>query len=79
MANIKTIQMTVIPEPKPGEASVLVYDKKGQYAMIRGEGDTNYVCGTCANVICERVVQGMIINLVFKCPHCGSFNLVRGT
>jgi predicted RNA-binding Zn-ribbon protein involved in translation (DUF1610 family) len=79
MANITSIQMEVIPEPKPGEASVLIFDKKGQHVMIRDDGDTNYVCGTCRNVICERVARGMIVNIVFKCPNCGSFNLIRGT
>ena len=79
MADLKIIQMQVIPEPKAGEASILVFDKKGKHVMMRGEGDTNYVCGTCRNVICEHVFQGMIVNLVFKCPNCASFNLVRGT
>ncbi len=79
MADLKNIQMEVIPEPKPGEASVLVFDKRGKYVMISDAGDTNYVCGACRNVICERVTQGMMVNLVFKCPNCGSFNRVRGT
>lgn len=79
MAGVTDIQMDVIPEPKPGEASVLVFDKKGRHVMIRDAGDVNYLCGTCRNVICERVTRGMIINLVFKCPNCGSFNRLRGT
>jgi len=79
MANITSIQMEVIAEPKPGEASVLVFDKKGQYVMMQGAGDTNYICGTCRNVICERVARGTIVNLVFKCPNCCSFNRIRGT
>jgi DNA-directed RNA polymerase subunit RPC12/RpoP len=80
MESTVNIQMEIIPEPKPGEASVLVFAKQGPYVMIRGDaGDTNYLCGTCQNIICERVTRGMIVNLVFKCPNCGSFNRVRGT
>jgi predicted RNA-binding Zn-ribbon protein involved in translation (DUF1610 family) len=74
-----TIQMEVIPEPRSGEASVLVLDKSGPYAIIRGEGDVDYVCGACQNVICEGAGRGQVISLVFKCPNCGSFNLIRGT
>lgn len=73
------LQMEVIPEPKPGSASVLVFDKKGKYVMIQGIGSTDYLCGACQNTICKGVEQGQIINLVFKCPDCGSFNRVRGT
>jgi hypothetical protein len=73
------IQMEVIPEPKPGEASVLVLDKSGPYVIIRGVGDVDYLCGACRNVICEHVARGQVINMVFKCPNCGSFNLLRGT
>ena len=71
--------MQVIPEPKAGTASVLVFAKTGKYAMMRGIGDTNYLCGTCENVICESMERGQIIGLVFKCPNCGSFNRIRGT
>jgi predicted RNA-binding Zn-ribbon protein involved in translation (DUF1610 family) len=77
--DMKKIQMEVIPEPEPGTASVLVLDKKGSYAIIRGVGDIDYVCGVCRNVICERVERGQIMNMVFRCPQCGSFNALRGT
>jgi len=73
------IQMEVIPEPKLGTASVLVYDKKGRFVFIRGSGDTDYLCGACQSVICEQVERGQVVNIVFKCPNCGSFNLLRGT
>jgi hypothetical protein len=73
------MQMEVIAEPRPGTASVLMLDKAGRYALMRGGGDTDYLCGACQNAICENVERGQVVNLVFKCPNCGSFNLVRGT
>lgn len=73
------IQMEVVPEPEPGEASVLTLGKSGRHPIIRGDGDVDYLCGACRNVICEGVWRGQIINLVFKCPDCSSFNLIRGT
>ena len=71
--------MHVIPEPKPGSASVLVFEKTGKFIMMRGIGTTNYLCGTCQNVICEGMERGQIIGIVFKCPNCGSFNRFQGT
>jgi hypothetical protein len=73
------IQMEVVPEPKPGERTVLTLGESGQYAIIRGTGEVNYLCGTCRNVICDHIERGQVINIVFKCPNCGSFNLLRGT
>lgn len=71
--------MEVVPEPKPGEASVLALQKKGAFKLAQGDGDVDYLCGTCRNVICASVSRGQVVNIVFKCPNCGSFNLVRGT
>jgi uncharacterized ferredoxin-like protein len=72
-------QMQVIPEPKAGTASVLVFDKKGKFVMIQGSGSANFLCGACQNIICQSMERGQIVNLVFKCPNCGSFNRAKGT
>ena len=71
--------MQIIPEPKPGTASVLIFDKKGKYAFFKGQGNDNYLCGVCKNVICENMDRGQIINLVFKCPNCDNYNIIKGT
>lgn len=71
--------MDVIPEPKAGTASVLILDKKGRYSIIKGQGNDNYLCGTCGNVICENIDRGQVAVIVFKCPNCDSFNLIKGT
>ncbi len=76
MANI---QMEVIPEPDKGTASVLVPSSGGPQIMLRGDGDDTYICGCCGESIYENVQRGQIVNLVFKCFNCGSFNRVRGT
>ena len=74
-----TIQMHVIPEPKAGEASVLVLGETGPLPIIRGAGGSDYLCGACQNAICVNVDRGQLANIVFKCPNCGSFNLLLGT
>ncbi len=77
------IQMEVIPEPKPGTASILVlttpnFAMADPYAQIRGIGDTDYVCGSCRATIVVKGARGQIINIVFKCANCGAFNIIRG-
>ena len=76
MANI---QMEVIPEPKKGTASVLVPGADGPQVMFKDNGNDTYICGCCSEPICENMQKGQLINLVFKCFSCGSYNLVRGT
>lgn len=78
------IQMEVIPEPEPNTAAVFVLSEpnmvsKTPYAVISGSGDTDYICGGCRTTLAARVNRGQVINIVFKCPTCGSYNVVRGT
>lgn len=69
----RTIRMERIEEPAPGTASVLV---PAVLPAMRGEGDTDYVCGACGVVLCEKLDAGQIEFLVFKCPACGAHSRV---
>lgn len=72
--------MEIIPKPKEGTASVFSWSgEKGKFAVIKGEGNDNYICGACGNVICQNVNRGQIIDLVIACPNCGSYNILKGT
>ena len=71
--------MEVVPKPKEGSATVLKMNKKGNFALITGQGNNNYLCGKCKNTICQNIERGQVINLVFVCPNCGSYNLTRET
>ena len=73
------IQMEIIPEPAKGTASVLIPGSEGPQVMLQGAADVTYICGCCGKPICENVQRGQVINLVFKCFDCGSYNRVRGT
>lgn len=79
MAPMKNYQLEVIPEPKPGTASVLITDKSGPFVFIRGTGSSNFLCGACQSVLVERMERGQIMEIVFKCSNCGSFNRAKGT
>jgi hypothetical protein len=44
--------------------------------LVRGKGDTDYICAGCDRVIAEKIVLGEIKNLVFECSSCGTSNEV---
>lgn len=71
---IKTIRMTVIPEPKPNTRIVMVLDFKGP--MMKGTGSLNYVCGVCGDVMLEGIAPKQVQNIVIKCFGCGVYNSV---
>jgi len=65
--------LPVIPEPKPGSASVLQFEGKGG---MRGAGDIDLHCGRCNHRICEWMALGQVKNMVMRYPKCLSFNAV---
>jgi hypothetical protein len=73
--------MEIIPEPKEGTATVIILTKKGKFQTIVDGGEDNYLCGLieCGNIICKNVNRGQVSNIVFKCPNCGSYNVLKGT
>jgi len=68
-----SIKTAVIPEPKAGTRSFLTIPSG---PIIIGQGDDNYVCGACGNVLAQAVTFGQIRNIVFKCNKCGAFSEV---
>jgi hypothetical protein len=78
------IQMEVISEPAKNTASILVLNEPchlsaDPFAVIKGAGDTDYVCGGCRVTLALQVSRGQLSDLVIKCLNCNSFNFVRGT
>lgn len=71
---MKTIKMKLIKQSEIGNRPVL---QPAPYldALVKGEGDTDYVCNNCGKVLFEAIIEGQIIEIVVKCPVCGEFNL----
>ncbi len=42
--------------------------------LVRGNGETDYVCAGCERVIAENIMLGGIQDLVFECSSCGTSN-----
>ncbi len=71
-----TIKLTVIPEPKPGTASIL---SPTVSPAIRSEGDMNYDCGSCGTRLLESVTYKQVMNMAIKCPKCSAHNEIPKT
>jgi len=80
---VPKIQMSVIPEPTKNSASIIENEPNfahaDPYTLIRGSGDTDYLCGACRVPLAISASQGKIINIVLKCGKCSSYNAIRGT
>ena len=71
---MKTIKLKIIKQSKIENRTVLQPSPELD-ALIKGEGDTNYICGNCGKIIFEAINKGQITGIVVKCPVCGEFNL----
>lgn len=77
--------MEVVGRPD-AEATVLNFEIEPIFAFLNpyagaiGEAvdGTDYICGACGVVIAERAERGNVINIVFRCSRCRSFNVLRG-
>jgi len=83
---VAKIQMEVIPKPAKDTAAVIRLTSpnfilKDPYLIMRGsgKGSTDYVCGCCRVTLVSSFNRGQIVNIVFECANCGSYNIVRGT
>jgi hypothetical protein len=41
--------------------------------QFEGQGNINYSCGACGELIAKNMAKGSLANIVVKC-HCGSFS-----
>ena len=53
----------------------IVLDRE-ELPLVSGEGDADYACGSCEQVLAKQVWQWEIQNAVLRCPSCGSHNEV---
>jgi DNA-directed RNA polymerase subunit RPC12/RpoP len=74
----KHVPLRVIPEPEEGTRSVLITDSKDEdFVFIRGEDPRvrlSLDCGNCGKPLIIGIPRMKIINVVFQCPRCGSYN-----
>ncbi len=64
--------LPIIPEPKPGTASV-ISPSGFDGPVFMGSGDTDLLCGSCSTVIAHGMVAGQMQDLVVKCKECSAY------
>jgi hypothetical protein len=68
------IALKIIPEPDPDTRSVFI--KTGDGTIIFQGYDTSISldCGKCSAPLVVGLAPEQVVNIVFKCNQCGSFN-----
>ncbi|HEY0057346.1 MAG TPA: hypothetical protein VGB63_18495 [Pedobacter sp.] len=69
----KKIRLMPTPEPEPGTATILRAKPPGT-AVVKGEGDVDYVCGRCETVLMENIVEKQVTGCFLFCNNCKSYS-----
>jgi DNA-directed RNA polymerase subunit RPC12/RpoP len=59
---------------KPAETSRAIFSFVDTKPKLIGEGNIDYVCGTCGATLVERGWKQSLSNVVIRCPSCQSYN-----
>jgi len=63
------VKLVTIAEPKELTKTVVM----GKAPFFIGQGDVDLVCGSCNNTLAQRIINGQLRDIIFKCPNCGVF------
>lgn len=67
-----TKTLRIIPRPAANTRTVVM---KAAAPVITGRGgSTAYRCGGCRLTLVKGIQKARVINVVIRCPGCGSFN-----
>lgn len=72
VGNTKEEKLRVIE--KPTEISRAIFSFADARPKLIGQGNINYVCGTCGAILVERAWKQSLSNIVVRCPSCQSYN-----
>jgi len=72
---MRSIVLKVIPEPPRGAHAVVKPQSgyTGPFFVGRGNGEVDYICGSCRKTVAREVWPDSIRNVVVQCSYCGSF------
>ena len=72
------INCRIIPEPQEDTRSIYKKNERKIEPLIVGEGDLDYICGRCDNVIAQSVARSQIASdAEFQCPYRQTFNEIE--
>ena len=80
MDHIFSYKMVVLNE-KPSSGMLFSKDNLPESRKLEpymaGKGALNYNCGKCGQLMLKSIRRIQIVDAVYKCPKCGSFNRVK--
>jgi len=80
MDHIFSYKMVVLKE-KPSSGMLFSKDNLPESRKLEpymaGKGALNYNCGQCGQLMLKSIRRIQIVDAVYKCPKCGSFNRVK--
>jgi len=71
---MQQIPLRLIMDADPKVRTILKMAPGGNLPFMKGEGDVEYICGNCDEVLVSGVTRDQIANIVFVCPVCGLHN-----
>ena len=72
------INCRIIPEPQEGTRPIYKKNERKIEPLIVGEGDLDYICGRCDNIIAQSVSRSQIASdAKFQCPYRQTFNEIE--
>lgn len=69
--------MVVMNNPDPKTQSILNLSFVG--AAFKGDGDTNFNCGSCGTTLLEKVGKSQFSNIIIRCGKCQTYNALPAT
>jgi predicted RNA-binding Zn-ribbon protein involved in translation (DUF1610 family) len=71
----------VVLKEKPSSGMLFSKDNLPESRKLEpymaGKGALNYNCGQCGQLMLKSIRRIQIVDAVYKCPKCGSFNRVK--
>lgn len=77
MPGVKQKALRLITEPAAGSKAVIDRRSTGTILYKGVESATTYVCGSCGSPLLVGLDVRKFHDVVFKCNHCKSFNVVE--
>ena len=65
-------RLKTVEKPSPRVRAVIF--SKGKFPIIEGKGNIDFLCGNCQTILAKNVWRLTLINIVTKCPSCGTYN-----
>jgi len=65
-------QLKIIEKP-PSNTRTVMYSK-GNFPIMDGKGNIDFLCGNCQFVVAKKIWKRSLMNIVTKCPSCGTYN-----